>query len=68
MDDLSDWAHLDPEGWAFGPESDHIEPWEVVVHRPIFAAGPDGPLPTGRVILRHFIDGELASTRTEWVA
>ncbi len=64
MGDLRWWVELVPEGFDFGPEADHGEPWEVVVRRTFVAVGPAGPVPTGKVIVRHFIDGELARTRT----
>jgi hypothetical protein len=64
MTDLRWWVELAPDGWDFGPEADHIEPWEVRVTRPIVTPGPDGPRFTGRTIITHHIDGELVSTRT----
>jgi hypothetical protein len=62
MGDLRAWVEMVPDGFDFG--ANHIEPWEVVVRRPIVAVGPSGPVPTGKTFVRRYVDGELASTRT----
>ncbi len=62
MGDLRRWVELVPDGFDFGP--DHFDPYEVVVRRRIVAVGPAGPVYTGKTIVSHYVDGELARTRT----
>jgi hypothetical protein len=63
--DLGSWFLRPPDTGSFDfcPTTDS-GPWEVVVRRTIVTVGPAGPVPTGRTLVRHFVDGALVSSRT----
>ena len=38
---------------------DNSEPLEVFVTRTVVVPGPEGPVPVGRVMVSHYVDGKL---------
>ena len=64
MSDLGRWGQVSTGSFQFGPKPDTVDPWQVIVRRPIIDVSPSGPIHTGKTIVTRRLNGEIVE---RWV-